>query len=251
MNFVFYKKPFITSSIFFVLSILMMFIGWTRAESENEMGYFALFAGGIFFAIIALVTFFMYLGLEMKLKRLLTKDGILLHYLVSPSLLKETIDQKGTELKTVNKGLLFIIIGFCVLFAIFAPMIIDGNDDDQMLFRFICIGIGVFMTLAYLIVTAYRIRKLKKANGRIVLSRGAALVLGEFHCWDLPLYRLQSSEFYQAGTYEGMTSAVLKVVYGTITTTGPTSYDILIPVPPEQYQNAVNANMALNVNIKI
>ena len=244
MNFVFYKKPFITSSVFFVLSLVMMYFGWTKGE--DDMNFFVLFAGGIFFAIIALVTFFVYLGLEQKLKRLLTKDGILLNYEVSPDLLQEATRQKGEEIKGVNKGLLFIILGFCALFAIFAPMIIDGDDEEQMLFRLICIGIGVFMTLAYVIVTSYRVHKLKHANGRVVLARGAALVMGEFHCWDLPLYRLESSEFYVAGTYEGMSSAVLKLVYGTITTTGPTKYDVLIPVPGEQYNNATNANLALN-----
>ena len=247
MNFIFYKKPFITSGIFFVLSLFMMVFGWIKGD--EDMNYFALFAGGVFFSIIALVTFFVYLSLELKLKKLLNKDGILLKYEVSPDLLQEATKQKGEEIKGVNKGLLLVIIGFCVLFAIFAPMIIDGDDEEQMLFRIICIGIGIFMTIMYLIVTAYRVHKLKHANGRVVLSRRAALVLGEFHCWDLPMYRLESSQFFVPGTYEGMSSAVIKLVYGTFTTTGPTTYAVLIPVPGEQYNNATNANLALNIYI--
>jgi len=244
MKFIFYKKPFITSAIFFLLALFMMVFGWIKGD--EDMNYFALFAGGIFFAIISLVTFFVYLGLERKLKWLLSKDGILLNYELSPDLLREATKQKAEEIKGINKGLLFIIIGFCVLFAIFAPMIIDGNDEEQMLFRLICIGIGIFMTIMYLIITTYRVHKLKHADGRVVLSRSAALVFGEFHCWDLPMYSLESSHFFVPGTYEGMSSAVIKLVYATITTTGPTSYDVLIPIPSDQVNNATNANLDLN-----
>ncbi|MEI6132201.1 MAG: hypothetical protein WCQ41_05185 [Bacillota bacterium] len=242
----FYKKPFIVSGIIFLASLLMIYFGWTLAEKTNESNYFAMFAGGIFFAIIALVTFFVYLALEMKLKKMLYGQGVLLRYSLGPELLAEAVKQKGEEIKGVNKGILITIIAFCALIAIFAPLIVDGDDEERMLFRFICIGIGVFMTLMYLIITIYRVQKLKHADGKIVLSISAALAFGEFHCWDLPMYSLSSSSLYESGSYEGLSSAVLKLVYSTITRTGPTYYDILIPVPGEQLNNAISANIALN-----
>jgi hypothetical protein len=222
-----YKKPFITASLFLFLGVASIFTGIIFENLTGEMNYFALVAFGVFFIIISLVVFAVYGAMEKKFKSVIN-NGKILDFTLNDEQFKNIAVKTGEEIKNTNKGLLIIMLAFCIVFGLFCLIFME---DGFILFA-IFIVLGLFLTLMALIITKYRTNKAMKGSKRVILSTDAAYVGGEFHTWSMPGTAITSVIYIPRDGFE-VKMGYLEIKYGAITIPGPSEYTFIIPIPFE------------------
>lgn len=224
-----YKKPFITGAVFLILGIFMFAYGVFMAEKMHNSDFYALVTFGVIFLITAAVILIVYGALEAKFQRIINNDT-LLSFCIDDSQYQKTATISADDIKTNNKITLWIMLFFCVILAVLGPFI----AEDGYIISLIAIGLAVFLSLSALIITNYRVNKLKKGSKRVILSKDGAYVCGEFHCWNIPGSRLIKAQYISKDKDEGY----IKIEYGAATLPGPTVYSCIIPIPNEIEQKA-------------
>ncbi len=222
-----YKKPFITSIIFIAAGFVMITGGIILPEYTGEMGYYALFMGGILVFITGFVILFIYGRLEKQYQNILNNNP-LLHFTVDSKYLKHNIDKSIEDLRSQNKATLFIMLFFCGLVAIILPFLFE----DGYLFIFIGLGLGVFLTAAEITITHYRVYKLKNGTNEFILTRDNAYVSGEFHSWNMPGTSLTDIKFVRPDVKKDRIGR-LEITYYAVTYPAPLKQKINIPVPAD------------------
>lgn len=222
-----YKKPFITATVFFIFGLISMILGIYFSGSTGESDYFALLAFGVFFIIIAFDIFVVYGVMEMKFKSAINNQK-LIDFTLNDDLFDDVAEKTGKEIKQNSKTLLTIMLLFCIVFGGFSLFL----GEDGVLLSGIFIGIGIFLTIAAFIITKYRVSKLKKGSKRVILSKYAAYVAGEFHIWNVPgsaLIRVR----YIPRDNDKVKMGYIEIQYGAITVPGPSTYSFIVPIPSE------------------
>ena len=221
-----YRKPLIVAFAFLVAGALMTGGGFMLAESTGEMGFFALVAFGVLALIVAAVVYLMYRRLEEEFDKALRGKPVL-RFTVENSVLADSIERNVRDLKADNKAKLLIMLAFCALFAIVLPFFFE----DGYLFILICLGIAGFLTLSALIITAYRVRKLRKGSNEFILSPGGAYAGGEFHAWNMPGTRLTGVQYRSP---EGAAPGLIEIEYTADSYPVSASQKVSIPIPGDQ-----------------
>jgi len=218
-----YRKPFLVALVLLLLGIGLIVSGAVLEAETKSMDFYALIAFGIFLLIAAAVTYGMYGKLEREYRR--SFDGRpLLRYRVDDDVLKENIDRRIRSLKATNRGLLMVMLFFCVLFGFTLPLLLK----DGQVMAFICLGLAAFLFLAEKIVTGYRIGKLRKSANEFLLTEKGAVVGGEFHCWALPGASLIRADFQPSA---GAETGLLTLEYAAEGRAGTQTQKLLLPVP--------------------
>ena len=225
-----YRRPFLVAYVFFVAGALMTGGGFMLAEYTGEMGFFALVAFGVLALTAAVVVYLMYRRLEAEFDRAL-RGKPLLRFTVDNSVLADSIERNVRDLKADNKAILLIMLAFCGLFAIVLPFFFE----DGYLFIFICLGIAAVLTLSALIITAYRVRKLRKGSNEFILSPGGIYAGGEFHCWSMPGTRLTDVQYHPP---EGDAPGLIEIEYTAASYPASASQKVSIPIPGDQASKA-------------
>jgi len=228
-----YKKPFITAAAFIILGIFAIISGIYFEGSTGNSGYFAMVALGVFFIIIGAVVFSVYGMMEMKFKAVINNNKIL-DFTLNDETFNSVAIQTGEEVKQNNKALLFIMLAFCVSFGLISLFLFE---DGIILFE-IFIGLGIFLTIMALIITKYRLSKIKKGSKRVILSKNAAYVAGEFHTWNMPDTALLGAR-YVPRDGNNVKMGYIEIQYGAVTVPGPSTYSFIVPIPAE-FENRAN-----------
>lgn len=228
-----YKKPFITATIFLLLGFFSIIFGVYFADSTGDSNFYSLLAFGVFFIIISLVIFAVYGAMEMKFKSAINNQKLLDFYLNDGSF-DDIAAKTGNEIKMNNKALLIIMLLFCAIFGGLSLFL----GEDGVLLSGIFIGLGIFLTIMAFIITKYRVNKLKKGSKRVILSKNAAFVAGEFHTWNVPGSALIGARYYPRDGHNVKTSFI-EIQYGALTVPGPSTYTFAVPIPVEA-ENRVN-----------
>jgi len=220
-----YKKPFITSVIFLASGFVMTTVGFILADYTGTMDYYAMVMGGFFVFILGLIILIIYGKLEKQYQNILYNNP-LLHFTVDNKYLKQNIDKNIEELKSQNQATLFVMLFFCVLVAVVMPFLFE----DGYLFIFIGLGLGAFLTSAAIIITYYRVNKLKKGTNEFILTRDSAYVSGEFHSWNMPGTSLTMINFVPPDVKKDRLGR-LEITYYAVSYPAPLKQKINIPVP--------------------
>jgi len=220
-----HTKPFIVAGVFLLAGIVMIAVCAARRDDPDMNGY-AFGAFGLMFIIAAGVTFAVYGSLEKRYRHLL-RDGLLLRYILPEESHRAQIGKNIAELRMKNKALLMVMLFFCVLFAIILPFFVE----EKLLMAGICLGLGVFLSLAALVITSYRVRKLQRGGEEVILGRGGAYIEGSFHAWDMPGTAITGLD-YQPPAGHGMASE-LKIEYTTEAHPSPLTETIILLIPQE------------------
>lgn len=220
-----YKKPFITSVIFLTAGLVMVTGGFILADYTVSMDYYAMVMVGIFCFITGSVILFMYGKLEKQYQNILYNNP-LLHFTVDNKYLKHNIDKSIKDIKSQNKATLFIMLFFCVLVAVVLPFFFE----DGYLFIFIGLGLGVFLTSAEIIITHFRVNKLKNGTNEFILTGDNAYVSGEFHSWNMPGTSLTMINFVPPDVKNDLPGR-LEITYYAVSYPAPLKQKINIPVP--------------------
>ncbi|MHC1787818.1 MAG: hypothetical protein AB9880_12245 [Christensenellales bacterium] len=220
-----FRKPFITAALFLLAGIMMMAAGALLARG-GEMGYYALAVFGLLFAITGLVTFALYGALARRARQILRGEP-LLHYQMDEASRRIACEKNIREIREANKALLRVMLLFCGLFAIVLPFFVE----ERLLMVLICLGLAAFLTLAALIITAYRMRKVRRGGAEVILTRGGALLADAFHAWDLPGTGLQDFELLKPEAPSGLHT--LSITYTADAGPTPPSQTIVLMIPSD------------------
>lgn len=177
-----YTTPFIVAAVMLVIGLLgafnLAYMPLFIDDYDGMDGGFAFMVIGGFIAIIGIIVFAVYGKLNGDFKRMLAGDT-LLSYVMPPDIYSAFSAKEAEDIKTNNKIVLFMILGFCVLFGVILGILVDT------LFIIICLCIAVFFTIVFFIATAFRTGKVKKSQSLVFLNMGGAYIFGQMHSWSM------------------------------------------------------------------
>ncbi len=221
-----YLKPKLFALALLVISLGMIFGGFYMESETYSMNYFGIAFIGIFLSIMALVTFFVYSGLQRKLNNLMDAAP-LLAFVLSDQQAQQAIEENNRALKSYNKQIWLTIVFFCILFAVTGPLF----AEDWGLWALICLAIAVFFTFVYLIATAYRVNRFKKRDYNVILNQKGVYFMGEYYTFEMPGVWLSQAEY-------DPDKSLLTLMVTAATTAGPADSTLIIPIP-EEYRNKI------------
>lgn len=232
-----YSTPFIVAWVMLIIGFLgafnLAYLPLIFNEYDGMNGGYALTVIGIFIAISAIVIFAVYGKLNNDFKKMLVGDTLLSFIL--PYELYGFFSQKETEdIKGNNKIVLFMILGFCVLFSAIFGIAVDP------LFILIFLGIAVFFTIIYFVTTTFRTNKVKKSDALVCLNVGGAYVFGQLYSWSMTGAWPVSIHFLD-GVQAQLPCPCIQMTYATANYPVPQQHTVTIPVMPQFVNQALNA----------
>lgn len=230
-----YTTPFIVAWIMLIIGLLGAFnVAYMPLFIEDYDGMdagFAFMVIGGFIAIIAIIVFAVYGRLNSDFKKMLAGDT-LLSYLLPYEVYDAYSRKEAEDIKSNNKAILFMILGFCVLFGVILGVTVDT------LFIFICLGMAVFFTLIFLITTAFRTKKVKKSQALVCLSMGGAYAFGQMHSWSMTGCRIIFAGFFD-GAPNGLPCPYIQISYMAPNYPVPQQQTVTIPILPQMADQAI------------
>lgn len=224
-----YRKPFWVAGILALAGVGLLGLGVVRAEASHNQDWYAACAFGVLLLISGVVTAAVYGALELKFRRLISGQGVLLDWTLPPELQEEQARRLAADIVANNKAVLAIMVGFCLLFAIILPF--GVKDGDGPLMAGICLGLAVFLSVTCLVITLYRVRKAKRGHPQILLSAEAAYVNGELHSWTLPGTSLDEVEIHETEKFGRTRRPAIVIRYTETTRAGPNTHTVVVPIP--------------------
>lgn len=232
-----YTIPIIVAFILLIAglagAISLIYLPPLVAGFDGMSGGYAVTVIGFFLIIIAVVILFLYGRLNRDFKKMLEGDTLVFNVLSYDAY--QAFSKKETEdFKSSNKFTLLVVLGFCILFGAIFSIAIDP------VFILICLGIAAFTVIIYLVTTAFRSRKLKRAQALVCLNTGGAFAFGQMHSWSLPGCRLVEAEFYD-GMSDDLPCPYIQIIYTSAAYPGPRRTIVTIPVELNMSEKASQA----------
>ncbi len=232
-----YKTPLIVGWCLLAIGLLAAF-NLTYMPSfvddfDGMNGGFALIMFGVFLIVVAVVMLVIFGRLNRQFRAMLS-GNVLVSGVLPRSIHAYFSTDRAEAIQSANKTGLFITLIFSTLIGL-----ILGAAADVTFF-YICLGIDAFVTLAYFVVTAFRMSKVRRPHALACLSVGGAYVFGELHSWSIA--GAQPVEIdYTDGTAEHLPCPCIRVTYMAPAYPGPRRESITIPVVQSQAQRAERA----------
>lgn len=223
-----YLKPKLFALALLVVSLIMIFGGFFMEGETYDMNYFGVAFIGIFLLVMALVTYFVYAGLQRKLNALLDATP-LMAYVLTEEQAQQAIEENNAALKNYNFRIWLTIVAFCLLFAVMGPVF----AEDWGLWALICLAIAIFFTFVYFIATAVRVNRFKKADHQVILNEKGVYFMGQYYTFGMPGVWLTQAEYNPQ-------KGLLTLMVTAATTAGPSDSTLIIPVPSE-YQDKIES----------
>lgn len=220
-----YSKPLIAAAILFITGLSML-IGslWLEVET-GDTNYFGLATIGFMIGLSGVITWIIFGKVNRQFRKTMTNP--LLRYQLSESAIKEVVDKNVKELWSTNTASLVLIVFFCIVFGLFGFVF----AEDWGLFAMICLGIAIFMTGAFWIITTYRVRKLRRGSHEVVIAEQGVYVLGQYHSWGLQGSWISDLHYTPADSFG---DGELRITYSVVTNAGPKDETVILMVPLEQ-----------------
>lgn len=171
-----YKRPMIVAATLLAISVIVILRG-LYVSGEGDMDGFGLIFLGGFIAVAAIVTAAVYAVMQFRFSRALGRP--LLAFTSEIKQHSQAVEKTISQIKGANILTVVIVTAFCVLMAILGPLV----AEDGYIFSLIALGIVIFTAISALIITGYRIGKLRKSSKDVILSHNGVYVAGEFHSW--------------------------------------------------------------------
>jgi hypothetical protein len=223
-----YTTPFVVAWVLLILGLLSAFnpayFPLIFGRSGPEGGNFAFMIIGILVAVVALTIFGVYGKLNADFQKMLAGDT-LLTYVMPFDIYRFFRRQHLEDLKGGNRLILFVILGFVALIGIIFGLAVDP------LFFLICLGIAVFFTVVFFIVTSYRTGKLRKSQALVCLNAGGVYIFGEMHSWSLLGSWPVAADLIDPRP-DNLPCPCISISYMTPNYPLPQQFTVTIPVPP-------------------
>lgn len=188
---------------------------------DTQWNYALLFMGA-FLLVIAVVVFATFTYQESVFRKVMREP--LMELNVTGTDLDKMVQENSDAIRAQN--LLSLIIMLFFFFIIIVVGLFLGPDGRMM--SLMMLIIALMISLAAYIITKYRISKIKRSTGHVVISRRGALVHGQFHNWSIPGARIDKIELKPSA---GTKSGTLVIEYSALTRTGRNTAILNIKYP--------------------
>ena len=229
-----YKKPKRVGWILFLLGLIGLVSSIMLFNLTNSTNFFALSMFSVLFIIAGLTTVGVYRAMESRANKSYESAAPLLRYFITAGEYSAYAEAEAKEIWAINKQTLMIQLVFCALVAIIGPIIVKESKIVPFLTG---LGLAALLSVAFLLITAYRVRKLKTGEQEVVLTTNDAIVGNQFFSWTIPSTILTDVKYYNVGEYESSPLALIKITFMQITT----PQVVLIPVPAVMEEKAKEA----------
>jgi hypothetical protein len=220
-----YTKPLIVAAVLFITGMSMLLGSlWLEIET-GDTNYFGIATISFMITLSGVITWILFGKVNRQFRKTLANP--LLQYTLSPSATKDVIEKNIKELWSTNTASLVLIVFFCLLFGLFGFVF----GEDWGVFAMICLGIAIFMTVTFWIITNYRVRKLRHGSHQVILSAQGVYVLGQYHSWGLKGSWISDLYYTPADSFG---DGELRITYSVVTTAGPKDETVILLVPMEE-----------------
>lgn len=166
------------SLIFLLLGIAMVAAPFAAKADMMEWGFASIFIGG-FIVLVSFVCFLIFNGRAIVQSKILRGENILVHWQYDPDFWSKEIAEdiegfKGAKIIGTVLGGIFALIGIIFLLS---------DPDDNQLFFFIMLGIGVFIFLIAVISSSIQKRRLLNEPGEAIIVRDGLYYRGVLVTW--------------------------------------------------------------------
>ncbi|MDD4496098.1 MAG: hypothetical protein PHV32_17450, partial [Eubacteriales bacterium] len=159
----------------------------------------------------------------------------LLVYDLLPEQYSKGAEENAAQLKSVNKLMLGIMLFFCALF-----IIVGFFFEDGYIMSIIGLALAAFLSLSMVVITSYRVRKLRTGSSLVILSGHGAYTGGEFHCWGTKFTSLDKINLRVSQKSNGL-GGYIDIVYTAAALPTRNYAYCSIPVPEAYMQEALQA----------
>ncbi len=241
----YYKNRLIFAVVLLLCALGMIGCGWYLVASGPGDGGFALVFIGLFVAVMAVLLAGGFLIQERHFQKAMQEP--LLAYRLDPDLLQNTIETTAAGIRAQAKRtliLLLIIVWIICGAGVVVCLFLEEGAVLMILIILICLALAVFMLFLFPAATSYRVWQLEKGGAEVVISRGGALVLGQFHAWRAMGSGLLAVNYQPAHPASGSPGQLDLVYSGSGQDDGFTT-EVHVMVPPEYDEDAIEAAVQL------
>lgn len=232
-----FHKPLFVGRLFIILGVSAaltpLYMPYIADDYNIIQWSYAASAFGILFLAAGIIVLIAYGKLNQQFQEGMNGKA-LLQYTLPDDMLKKTAEKEAKEIKNNNRTILIIMLFFCIPVAVLFPVLF--ND---ILFLYIAIGIAIFITLSFFIITSYRVRKAKNSNRLVMLTKKGAYAFGQYHGWGI------AGAWLDSAGYDAVKKRII-IIYKAVSRAGPQSCKVTLPVPAEYGQQAAAAIEILN-----
>jgi len=196
-------------------------------------GYAISFVSG-FLALVGLITAAVFWARARILARLLSGQGVLVHWTYPDAARREHTRKELAEERKGSWTLFLIIAAFCIVIGI-GFLIADPEAGRFVLF--VLLGIVALIAIVAAIAPRIRYAKRRRATPEAIVSPEGAYVLGLLHSWRLLGARIESADVKEGREPVLRVTYSAPIVYGKFFYTRQ-HYTVQIPVPPGETERA-------------
>lgn len=218
-----------TSIVWWILTPVFLFLTFFLISSgKGDAAYAIAFFSFIMF-ITAIIVAVVYGSRAKKLDRILSGEGLLVHWTYTPDEWRNYTEKAHEEKKSANKILFFIISGFAIVIG--AVFFIMDPESGKYVFLAMLGLIAIIGFVAWF--TAWHgHRQNLRYLGEAYISKDGIYLNKQLHLWNMLTAYLGSVEY----TEETQPSLVFS--YFAPTRTGLEERDVRVPVPHGQESRA-------------
>jgi len=184
----------------------------------------------IFLVITGIIVIIIYYGRARLLNRILSRENILAHWKYCLDEWKTYTEKEYKEEKAMKKGLFIMISGIALITGVIF-FLVDHESGIWILLAMVILVAIIAFTAWF--TSWYKYRQNKKYLGETYIAENAIYINRQLHTWHGLGARLDSVNL-TAGKFQRL----LRFVYSAPTRTGMQEYQVNVPVPAGQEEEA-------------
>jgi len=220
----------VISSCLFLVFVFIIFLPYiTGLEGMN--GGFAISVIAAFLAIMCLITAAVYYRMSQKLKKIISGEGLILHWSYEKSQWQKFSD-KEYKFEKRSKLMLLALVAVIALVIFSAFAVINPETAPVMMAS--AFGLVALLSIFAFLVPWLNFRSRKNSTGELYLSNNGLYLGGLFHTWGFLGSKLESAVFNE-------NEMLITLEYSYPTRTGTSVETVHVPVPPFKSTEAQEA----------
>lgn len=224
------KKVAVTSFITSVIMTIMIFVPYL-ADIDPYDGGFAISLVSILIAVTAAIVGLMFIGQAKKVDQILRGQGVLAHWIYPVDLWRQYAEKEYKTEKAQKKFLVIIVAAFAIFFGLLFWLLDPKPGFIVFLVMMALIGL---ITLTWQVTAWYNYQKnTSNTTKQVYITKNAVYLNNILYEWTTAL-----TSFKKVVLQKNKNLHLLVFVFTSLNRTGPQTYTIRVPIPPDQQENA-------------
>ncbi len=173
----------------------------------------------------------MFIGQAKKVDQILRGQGVLAHWIYPVDLWREYAEKEYKTEKAQKKFLVIIVAAFAIFFGLLFWLL--DPEPGFIVFLVMMALIGL-ITLTWQVTAWYNYRKnTSNTTKQVYITKDAVYLNNTLYDWTTAL-----TSFEKVLLQKNKNLNLLVFVFTSLNRTGPQTYTIRVPIPPDQQENA-------------